>query len=405
MQSELAIIKAFLNHSVWSQHELSTDVFPDDLKGLYRTLDSWHKTHPEQDLRLLDLAALFFAQNKNNKEFYEGVFDTLDKYEPNLEAVKELVLSLKRGKVLRELSITSYEVAEGKKSYEEVQQLLSSLSTETTEEKEEDLFITDDLSSLLDTTYRTPGLKWRLQALNNSIGSLRKGDFGFIFARPETGKTTFLASEVSFMAEQTPGPVLWINNEEVNEKVKSRVYQAALGVELEELLSNPTKWDMLYKERLGGKILMPRQSSFSRWDIEKLCRKVKPSLMVLDQIDKITGFKADREDLELGAIYQWARDLAKEYCPIIAVCQADGSGENKKWLTMGNVANAKTSKQAEADFIIGIGAIHDTGWEEFRFLNISKNKLPGDPTTDKTQRHGKLTVKIKPSIARYADLT
>jgi replicative DNA helicase len=64
------------------------------------------------------------------------------------------------------------------------------------------------------------------------LGSLRKGDFGFVFARPETGKTTFLASEISFMAEQLSdddGPSLWINNEEQSEKPMLRCIQATLG--------------------------------------------------------------------------------------------------------------------------------------------------------------------------------
>jgi hypothetical protein len=49
---------------------------------------------------------------------------------------------------------------------------------------------------------------------------------------------------------------------------------------------------------------------------------------------------------------------------------------------MNNVANAKTSKQAEADWILGIGAVHDQGWESVRFMNISKNKLFGDSDSD-----------------------
>jgi hypothetical protein len=76
---------------------------------------------------------------------------------------------------------------------------------------------------------------------------------------------------------------------------------------------------------------------------EGLQAMLKPSLSIFDQVDKIKGFAADREDLRLGAIYIWARELAKTYCPVIGVCQADGSAENQKWLTMENVANAKTS--------------------------------------------------------------
>lgn len=411
MTTELSVIKGFLKYSVWNSYNtfVSVDDFPEDLRNLYRVLDVFHKTQNEgeQDLHLFDLANLFFSQYKNNKSFYEGVFTTLEKYEPNLSTLKSLLVSMKRAKLLRELSIASYEAAEGKKPYEQVQQLLAALSEEKEEEKQCDDFVTDDLQDLLDSTYATPGLRWRLNALCQSIGSLRKGDFGFIFARPETGKTTFLSSEVTYMAEQlTDGEVvLWINNEEVNDKVKSRVYQGACGVPLEQLLANPAKWDKVYKDKLAGKILIPKQSSYSKWDVERLCKRYKPSLIIIDQIDKITGFKADREDLELGAIYQWARELAKQYGPVIAVCQADGSGENKKWLTMGNVANAKTSKQAEADWILGIGAISDTGWEDFRFLCISKNKLSGDADSDPTLRHGKLTVKINAPIARYEDIT
>lgn len=410
MQAELSVISAFLKYNTWeSLHDqLTTKDFPEDLQNLYRCLDSFHKTQNEEraDIHVLDLASLFFSSNKNNKSFYEGVFDTLKGYEPSSRAVRALITSLKRGRVLRDLSITSYEVAEGKKPYEEVQKLLSSLGSEVgdTETEEENPFITDSLSSLLDSTYKTPGLRWRLNALNRSLGSLRKGDFGFIFARPETGKTTFLASEVTYMAEQASGPVLWINNEEVNEKVKTRLYQAALGVSLQELLSKPDFYEKVYRAKLEGRILMPNQSTYSRWDVEKLCKRIKPGLVVVDQLPKITGFKEDRDDLKLGAIFQWARELAKEYCPVIGASQAAASGENSKWLTMNDVAKAKTEIQAEADWILGIGKIHDTGWENMRFLNISKNKLAGDQDSDPDLRHGRMEVRINAVKARYEDI-
>jgi hypothetical protein len=126
--------------------------------------------------------------------------------------------------------------------------------------------------------------------------------------------------------------------------------------------------------------------------------------VIFDQIDKIKGFAADREDLRLGAIYVWARELAKMYCPVIGVCQADGQAENVKWLTMEHVSNAKTSKQAEADWILGIGKIHAEGADYSRYLNISKNKLLGDPDTVADFRHGRFETYIEPQIARYVDV-
>lgn len=238
------------------------------------------------------------------------------------------------------------------------------------------------------------------------MGSLRLGDFGFVFARPETGKTTFLASEVSYFIDQVPesNPVIWFNNEEQGEKVYLRIYQAYFGITLEELLSNVPKYKQLFLEKTKGKFKLVDSASIDKAKVERICKALKPSLVLFDQIDKIKGFAADREDLMLGTIYQWAREIAKEYCPVIGICQADGTGENVRYLTMSNVANAKTSKQAEADWILGIGTIHDTGWEGIRFLHLSKNKLMGDEDTDPKLRHGKMECLIKPEVARYEDL-
>lgn len=241
------------------------------------------------------------------------------------------------------------------------------------------------------------------------LGSLRGGDFGFIFARPETGKTTFLASETTFMAEQLSeedGPILWLNNEEKGSKVKIRCYQASLGATLAAINSNPIAARNAYMQKTHGKHMIYNPTgAIHKSTVEKLCRRYKPSLLIFDQIDKIVGFEADREDLKLGAMYQWARELAKEFdCPVIGVCQADGSGEGQKWLTMGNVANAKTAKQAEADWIVGIGKVADTGYENLRYLYASKNKLSGDEDSDPNLRHGKKECLIRAEVARYQDI-
>jgi hypothetical protein len=71
---------------------------------------------------------------------------------------------------------------------------------------------------------------------------------------------------------------------------------------------------------------------------------------------------------------------------------------------MDNVANAKTSKQAEGDWILVIGKIHDMGSEYVRYLNICKNKLMGDEDSDSRLKHGKFEVLIEPQVARYRDI-
>jgi Replicative DNA helicase len=209
--------------------------------------------------------------------------------------------------------------------------------------------------------------------LKRSLGPLRKGDFGFLFARPETGKTTFLASEISNFLTQVQSPILWFNNEEQGGKVFSRVYQAVFGVKTHELMANPDHYYSLWKDMgLSGKLLLYDNAAIHRNDVSRLVEQYKPSCVVFDQIDKLKGFSDDRNDLELGQIYIWARELAKQYCPVIGVCQAGGTAGNKMWLTMEDVVNAKTAKQAEADWILGIGVKDDSG--NSRFLNISKKQ-------------------------------
>ena len=261
-----------------------------------------------------------------------------------------------------------------------------------------------DLSELYNTAIATPGLRWRLDWLNKSLGSLRKGDFGFIFARPETGKTTFLASEMTHMVTQTDGDILWFNNEEQGKKVAIRCYQALFGVDSETLFSNVDRYKEEYHDLIGSRIkIYDYEDSNSYKRIESIIKEVNPALIIFDQIDKIKGFKNERYDLELKKIYQWAREIAKSYAPVIAVSQAGGTAEGKVWLTMDDVDSSKTAKQGEADWILGIGKEQDNT-SNMRFFNISKNKLIGDEDTLPELRHGNTQVMIKPNIARYEEI-
>jgi replicative DNA helicase len=103
-----------------------------------------------------------------------------------------------------------------------------------------DVFVSPSLS-YLSKIVATGGLDWRLKELNVALGPLRKGDFIIVAARPESGKTTFVASEASYMMSQLKPDehVIWINNEESSTKVMMRVIQAYNGVTTGELLSIP----------------------------------------------------------------------------------------------------------------------------------------------------------------------
>jgi len=183
-----------------------------------------------------------------------------------------------------------------------------------------------------------------------------------------------------------------------------RCYQAALGETFDEVMRNRHTSKQRYFEITKGNLRIFDDASIYKRQVEDICSRYSPKLVVFDQIDKIKGFDGDREDLRLGSIYQWAREIAKQYCPVIGVCQADGTAEGQKWLTMAHMASSKTSKAAEADFIIGIGKTNNDGMEFVRHINISKNKLQGDSDTIPSERHGKLDIIIDPEMGRYKDI-
>jgi hypothetical protein len=383
---------------------------PVELQGVYRCLKNFFGAYESETLTVDDLANLFFASRPKDREFYQALFANLKTIEASGESVQMLCKALKRARIQRTLAEKYYEASEGKQeAYKAAKALyaeLELLDAQPDDAPGEFQFVTQDLSTLISRTMEKPGLRWRLNSLNRNLGSLRKGNFGFIFARPETGKTTFLCSEATFMAEQLAddaGPIIHLNNEQGGDEVQLRYYQAALGCTMEQLLGNMPAAQKQWEEKTKGKLQVYDSGQIHRKQVEKLCEIHKPSLIIYDQIDKIHGFDADREDLRLGSIYIWARELAKSYCPAIGVCQADGTGEGVKWLTMAHVANAKTSKQAEADWILGIGKTADPGYEKLRFLQLSKNKLMGDKDTDPKMRHGKWECLIDTEVGRYRD--
>lgn len=303
-----------------------------------------------------------------------------------------------------ELSEKAYAATQGRATIEELKEILETefdAKVGTTEVPE---FVTDDLEALVAETVQKSGLRWRLNCLNKSLGSLRKGDFGLVFARPETGKTTFLASEISAMLEQTEDPILWFNNEEQGSKVMLRMYQAFFGVQLHEILNHVKEFKEEFRKRVGGRFLLMDNAATDKTSAERIIERTKPGLIVFDQLPKIKGFKADREDQELGARCIWARESAKIYCPVIGIMQAGALAENVKWLEMDHVAKVKTEAQAEADFMLGIGCVHAEGSEYVRYLNLSKNKLIGDTDSIPNMRHARMEVLIQPEIARYKDI-
>ena len=379
-----------------------------EISKLFSILNTIYTKHNNTSISAEELLAGYLSSYPVLKDTDRTEVESLVKRiftAPISETLTELLATYKLRAQAGQLAVAALECNEGKKGSLEALQKLIGEFREVGEGGSGLPLVSDDLEALLHQTVDTPGIPFHLPCLRESLGPLRKGNFGVVFARPEVGKTTWLAQFVTHAVQHVDKPIIWLNNEQAGSEVKLRLYQALFGVPLHELMRDRARYHALYKEKTKGLLFLYDCDIINRSDVETLCEQHSPSVIVIDQLDKIAGGKEeDRRDLTLGNTYIWARGLAKRYCPVVGVSQASDAGENVKYLTYSHLADSRTAKPAEADFILGIGASNTDDFQLYRYFNISKNKLLGDVNTKAELRHGRFQVILEPEIARYREI-
>ena len=252
-------------------------------------------------------------------------------------------------------------------------------------------WVNDDINDLLVEDEMDGGLRWRLDCLNESMRPLRGGDFGVIAGRPDTGKTTFLTGELTFMAPQFDEVypdearyIIWFNNEGPGKRIVTRGYQSALGVSTPDLVGYKKDGTIVqrYIDAMGAIDRLRIIDVHDMWshDILDILEQMKPGLIVFDMIDNIK-FNGDlggsaRTDQVLEAQYQWARLLGVKYdCPVLATSQISNEGDGELFPTLGMLKDSKTGKQGASDFQLMIGKNNAPNMEDVRGIGLVKNKL------------------------------
>lgn len=265
------------------------------------------------------------------------------------------------------------------------------------------------IGELLVDEMNDAGIRWRLEVLNTCMRGTRPGDMGIVAARPDKGKTTFFASEVTFMAPQLPEElnILWLNNEGPGKRIIPRLYQSALGLPMSQLIDMYKRGTLIesYTKAIGGrsdKIRVFDVHGFNTGQIESILDEHSPGVVIADMIDHFKGFGTEaRTDLVLEEMYKWFRERAVKYGFIgLASSQISNEGDGLQFPTLGMLKDSKTGKQGACDFQLMIGASNDPNLAMSRFLCLPKNKLrreggPSDPRAE---------VLFQPQIARYADV-
>ena len=280
------------------------------------------------------------------------------------------------------ISDVAYDVSNGDAHMDNITELLREYNLEVkgVEWNLESLNLSDtEMMQQLQELKDAPKYSWSIPELELMLGSICKGDFMILGARPDGGKTTLLATQAVHWATQLKDDecILWCNNEESGSRVRLRQTQAALGWTREEVMKDLRKSMDTYNQKIGsGKIKMLDNTSMTVHDIEAAIEASNPKIIIIDQIWKVGGFeKTSMNGIDRYAkLAQYIRELAKRYGPIIGASQLDGSADGEKYPKLGALYNSKTAVQGEADAVITIGQNPQEG-ADLRFLSAPKNKL------------------------------
>jgi replicative DNA helicase len=243
-----------------------------------------------------------------------------------------------------------------------------------------------ELSEAQEYTDRSKGLRWRSKALNEYFrdGGVILGDFILIAGFVGCGKSSFIASEVTKMAQQLEGDdyILWMSNEGSYKALIERMYSAALNATSQEMRGDEArqKARASYIKGMKGNLNRIRIIDIQGWNakqIEQLIAKRTPKLAIIDLVDHIEGFDkySTKENSfeKYGKLYQWCREVATKYCPVFGISQLNGEGENNMYPMMSQMRGSRVDKQAAASAVLMIGSI--VGDNTTRYLSIPKSKI------------------------------
>jgi len=386
--SDLHILKAFLSKKVYENYYqlLDKTMLAEQTKHILSEYRYYFAKSGEEYIDMEDFKCWFFHVRKHaltpeNKRNY-------------LELLNEIPLC--EGFVVSEL-VKYYQ---GQKSWQKMQDLINTEGFDVEKlrdilqeyeivsrpyskgKKDEEYAV--NLSTVFDEVINPKGLNWRLHCLNDVAPHLTKGDFVILVAYVDTGKTSFLASEVSCMAQamDKDETVLWLTNEGRVDRILRRLCCATLERREQVIVKDLTRAQHIYEERMGrpDKVKAINIAGYNLANIKSLFAQYNPSLVVVDQLKPIAHPIANPVD-KFEYICQYIRELSNEYCPVLGVAQASsnvrwtdsqGNQRAKIWLDLSDIYGSKIGVQGAAEIVIGIG--RDDSKPNSRFVHVSKTK-------------------------------
>jgi archaellum biogenesis ATPase FlaH len=406
---DIQILKSLLSNAFYTDNKsrLRSVLFEDEIGDLFRVIVSAQEKYGH-DLTEDEVLSLWKKANPvATRSEVVSIEDTIDSIRRTTalspDVASDVVEGLWKRETGRQIASLGLEVAEGN---DEAMKRLERMM-----ERAKDGFLPDefgepttkDISELLKMTGNDQRWKFNIETLSRHVYGIGPGEFGIIFATPETGKSAFVVSICTGpggFCEQGAS-VLYLGNEEDTRRTMLRAIQSWSGLRREDIAQDPKKAADRFLA-IRDRIEMKDTQDWSLDDAESYIERMRPNVVVIDQGDKIHlngSFAATHE--RLRELYRRFRELAKRYdCALLVVSQASADAKGKTRLSPFEMEGSKIGKFAESDLIIGIGkmdanSVDDSEIDYTRYLTVGKNKLSG--------WHGTVVCQIQPEISRYVE--
>ena len=401
MTIEKQILSACLSHEFYKETSevVNKEMFPNGVSTIFDTISSAQEKY-ESDIDINTLIQLhrnkYPALPDSSREPIEEVIKDLDNFKPsNSEILKDLVIEFWKKNKAHKISDLSADIWLGNSTdFMALRTLIDSAIENVPEDEGNFQEVKDNIQDYIDGWDQGFEFKFKLQSLADKIEGAGRGNLGIIFARPETGKTTFCTYLVAEYIRQG-FKVVYFANEEPGRLVKGRVFSAYLKRSVDEMRKNLDDSMEVYRREIEPNLNLLEGRGITLLEIEKFIDIHKPDVVMVDQLDKVViNGNFARVDEKLRALYEGARTIAKKQQVLFwSVSQASYDAQGRQEVDFSMLENSRTGKAAEADIIIGIGKNFGEEEDYVRHLCISKNKLNG--------WHGTVTCSIDIYRARY----
>ena len=363
---------------------LTKDMFEGEWAPIWDALVEAHAEY-KSDLTSSELQAYFDSlhpalPDSTRYRYWDHFYTLQDDIGKNTDLQERVIRDLwmrNRARIISELSVNIFLGKE--KNFGELKRLIESTAEDSIGEKTTYTEVDMGLEELLDSLTLDPDFPFNWEPLSGYVPGLDRGHFGIIFARPETGKTTFVSFLAKKFLEQGLTVSVW-GNEEPAVRTKLRIIQSYFKATRKELSDGRDKYAEVWRSEIGNRLHVLDCVGTTIQEIDDWCKINKPDVIFIDQLDKVKiAGKYNRGDEKLKEIYLQAREIAKRNkCLVWGVSQASAEAESMMHVEYQYLDNSKTGKAGEADLIIGIGRTGDRSPENTkRYICVSKNKQNG----------------------------